>query len=163
MVRTQSTISTITLHFPHAGRPPSAMTNERDHAIADLQETSQFQPLNDKNGPYRLDLAIHDKRLVFQIKNQAGDDLPSLILSLSPYRRIIRDYFMMIESYEQARIEGKQAKLEPIDMARRGLHNEAADLMVERLADKVMLDHDTARRIFTLICVLHLDQARLWR
>lgn len=85
------------------------------------------------------------------------------MLSLGPYKRIISDYFLMIDSYEQARIEGKQAKLEPIDMARRGLHNEAADLMIERLAGKIDIDHDTARRLFTLICVLHLGQARLWR
>jgi uncharacterized protein (UPF0262 family) len=163
MAHATGTINEITLHYPKAGQPSATMANERDQAIADLCSISRFQPLNDKNGPYRLDLAIHNKQLVFQIKNANGDDLPSLILSLSPYRRIIRDYFLMIESYEQARIEGKQARLEPIDMARRGLHNEAADLMIERLADKVTLDHDTARRIFTLICVLHLDQARLWR
>ena len=158
----RSTISAITLHYP-ADQPPAMMAHERDTAIADLVATGRFQPANDENGPYRLDLAIHNKQLVFQIKNAGGGELPSLILSLSPYRRIIHDYFLMIESYEKARIEGKQVKLEPIDMARRGLHNEAADLMVERLDGKIAIDHDTARRLFTLICVLHLDQARLWR
>ena len=69
----------------------------------------------------------------------------------------------MIESYETARKEGNEVKLEPIDMARRGLHNEAADLMIERLKDKATMDHATARRLFTLICVLHMDQARLWQ
>lgn len=158
-----STISAVTLHFPHPGRPPAMMAHERDTAIADLCAESHFQPIDDENGPYSLDLGIHNKHLVFQIKNAAGRELPSLMLSLSPYRRIVSDYFLMIESYEEARIEGKQSRLEPIDMARRGLHNEAADLMIERLKDKVTIDHDTARRIFTLICVLHLDQARLWR
>lgn len=163
MTKRNGTIKNIQLYFPVPGRPPAAMAHERDRAIADLCDDSCFQPANDENGPYSLDLGIHKKHLVFQIKNANGDELPSLMLSLSPYRRIISDYFLMIESYEEARIEGKQAKLEPIDMARRGLHNEAADLMVERLKDKVELDHDTARRLFTLICVLHLDQARLWR
>lgn len=77
-----------------------------------------------------------------------------LILSLSPYRRLIHDYFLMIESYEQVRIEGNLQKLEPIDMARRGLHNEAADMMRERLRDRIDIDHDTARRLFTLVCAL---------
>ena len=163
MTKRNGTIKNIQLHFPHPGRPPAAMAHERDTAMADLCAGSRFQPANDENGPYSLDLRIHNKHLVFQIKNANGDERPSLMLSLSPYRRIISDYFLMIESYEQARIEGKQAKLEPIDMARRGLHNEAADLMIDRLKDKVELDHDTARRLFTLICVLHLDQARLWR
>lgn len=163
MMKRNGTIHSITLHFPPPGRPPAAMAHERDTAIADLCAEGRFQPANDENGPYSLDLGIHNKHLVFQIKNADGNILPSLMLSLSPYRRIIHDYFLMIESYEQARIEGKQAKLEPIDMARRGLHNEAADLMIERLHDKVTIDHDTARRLFTLICVLHLDQARLWR
>jgi uncharacterized protein (UPF0262 family) len=163
MTKHTSTICSIDLHFPHRGRPPAAMANERDTAITDLCAEGFFQPANDENGPYSLDLAIHNKHLVFQIKNADGKELPSLMLSLSPYRRIVTDYFLMIESYEEARIEGKQAKLEPIDMARRGIHNEAADLMIERLKGKIDIDHDTARRIFTLICVLHLDQARLWR
>lgn len=163
MTKRNGTIQSVTLHFPHAGTPPAAMAQERDTAMADLRQDGLFLPANDENGPYSLDLGIHNKHLVFQIKNANGVTLPSLMLSLNPYRPIIRDYFLMIESYEQARIEGKQAKLEPIDMARRGLHNEAADLMIERLKDKVTIDHDTARRLFTLICVLHLDQARLWR
>lgn len=130
------------------------MAGERDRAMADLKETSHFQPLNDKNGPYRLDISLQDQRLVFKIKNADGANLPMLILSMKPYKRIIQDYFLMIESYEQVRVEGNHQKLEPIDMARRGLHNEAADMMRERLADKITIDHDTARRIFTLICAL---------
>lgn len=159
----KSTLAAVTLHFPQPGRPPAHLAHERDTAIADLHAESFFQPAGDTDGPYCLDLKIHNKHLAFQIKNARGAELQSLLLSLSPYRRIIRDYFLMIESYEAARLEGKQARLEPIDMARRGLHNEAAELMIERLADRIALDLDTARRLFTLICVLHLDQARLWR
>ena len=91
-----------------------------------------------------------------------GAALPHMVLSLSPYRGLIRDYFMMIESYEKFRSEGRQEKLEPVDMARRGLHDEAAHLMMDRLKDKITMDHLTARRLFTLVCALHMDQARLW-
>lgn len=163
MPYTKSSLADVTLHFPHAGQPPSHLAHERDTAIADLRAESFFQPVGDDHGPYYLTLKIHNKHLVFQIKNTHGSELQSLMLSLSPYRRIIRDYFLMIESYEKARLDGMQARLEPIDMARRGLHNEAAELMIERLGERIALDIDTARRLFTLICVLHLDQARLWR
>ncbi len=73
---------------------------------------------------------------------------------MKPYKRLMQDYFLMIESYERVRVEGTLQKLEPIDMARRGLHNEAAEMMRERLADKIAIDHDTARRVFTLVCAL---------
>ena len=136
---------------------------ESNKAIEELCAESVFDVSKDDTPPYSIDLHIHNKQLVFQIKNAAGTELPHLVLSLSPYRSIIRDYFMMIESYETARNEGNQSKLEPIDMARRGIHNEAADLMRERLKGKIDMDHATARRFFTLICVMHMDQARLWQ
>ncbi len=158
-----SALTEVRLIYPHPDNPPVRMIHERDTAIADLIRESVFQPLNDNNGPYSLELSISHKHLVLQIKNALEQDLPAFMLSLSPYRRIVKDYFLMIEAYERARSDGMQAKLEPIDMARRGLHNEAADLMLERLKDKINMDHETARRLFTLICVLHLDQARLWR
>ncbi len=156
-----SQIASITLH--EASSASGSMKIEKDKAIAELSQESRFQPAGDNAPPYSIDLHIHNKQLVFQIKNANGTELPHLVLSLSPYRSIIRDYFMMIESYEKLRIEGNQSKLEPVDMARRGLHNEAADLMIDRLKDKIDMDHATARRFFTLICVLHMDQARLWQ
>ncbi len=156
-------LSEIKLIYPHEEKAPVRMSNERDTAIADLIRESAFQPLNDNNGPYRLELSICNNYFVLQIKNANEEDLPAFMLSLSPYRRIVKDYFLMIEAYEKVRAEGIHSKLEPIDMARRGLHNEAADLLIERLKDKIEMDHDTARRLFTLICVLHLDQPRLWR
>lgn len=146
-------IQDICLHYPD-GHRPSHMMHERDMAIADLKLDGYFQPENDKNGPYRIDISIESHRLVLKIKNAMGTDLPMLILSLSPYKRIIHDYFLMIESYERVRIEGNLQKLEPIDMARRGLHDEAADMMRTRLAGKVDIDHATARRLFTLVCAL---------
>lgn len=158
-----SALKSIKLIYPFEEVTPMRMAHERDRAIADLIEDSSFQPLKDNNGPYSLELSICNKHLVLQIKNQIGETLPAFMLSLSPYRRIVKDYFLMIEAYEKARLEGIQARLEPIDMARRGLHNEAADILRDRVVDKIAIDHDTARRLFTLICVLHLGQPRLWR
>ena len=163
MTVSKSAISHITLRFPDRNGIPAQMLRESDTAISDLIKESVFQPLNNDNGPYRIELSIQNNRLIFQIQNDAKEDLPSLILSLSPYRRIIRDYFLMIESHETARKAGQRAKLEPIDMARRGLHNEAAEIMMERMEDKIEMDMETARRFFTLICALHIGQPRLWR
>ena len=157
-----SSIKSITLHYPN-GQAPGAMENERKQAIQDLCAEGALEFPKDGKAPYHIDLSIENRQLVFKAVNDEGAELPQLILSLSPYRSIIKDYFMMIESYNIARAEGNAVKLEPIDMARRGLHNEAADLMIERLKDKVAMDHNTARRFFTLICALHMDQARLWQ
>ncbi len=147
-------LAEITLHYPPGHKGPSRMAGERDRALADLRENSVFQPLNDKNGPYRLDISLQEQRLVFETKNANNIVLPLLILSMKPYKRLMQDYFLMIESYERVRVEGTLQNLEPIDMARRGLHNEAAEMMRERLADKIAIDHDTARRLFTLVCAL---------
>lgn len=163
MTLSKNTISDITLHFPNRNSGPAQILRESDTAISDLIKEGVFHPLNNNNGPYCIELSIQNNRLIFQMKNDDKEDIPSLILSLSPYRRIIRDYFLMIESHETARKAGQRAKLEPIDMARRGLHNEAAQIMMERLEDKIEMDFETARRLFTLICALHLGQPRLWR
>jgi uncharacterized protein (UPF0262 family) len=157
-----STIKSITLHYPN-GVKPGAMANEQDRAVADLCAQGVFAFHNENHPPYHIDLSIYNKQLVLKAVDEQGNERPHLVLSLSPYRSIIKDYFMMIESYEKARQDGQQQKLEPIDMARRGLHNEAADLMIDRLKDKIDMDFETARRLFTLICVLHMDQARLWQ
>lgn len=157
-----SAIKSITLHYPD-GQAPTALQNEQKQAIHDLCAEGVLDFVRDHKAPYHIDLSVQNKQLVLQATNDEGAELPQLILSLSPYRSIIKDYFLMIESYETARKEGNEVKLEPIDMARRGLHNEAADLMIERLKDKATMDHATARRLFTLICVLHMDQARLWQ
>lgn len=156
-----SDIASVTLHYP-AGQAPQAMAQERARAVADLCSAGVFRYVGDNTPPYTLDLSIENKQLLLKATDASGAALPHLLLSLSPYRGIIRDYFMMIESYEAFRAEGRQEKLEPVDMARRGLHNEAADLMIGRLKDKITMDHSTARRLFTLICALHMDQARLW-
>lgn len=136
---------------------------DRDIALKDLIDTSHFQPSGDENGPYHIDLSIQENRLVLSIRNAARVTLPLLILSLKPYKRLIQDYFLIVQSYDEAIKDGKPSRIEAIDMGRRGLHNEGAELLAERLADKITLDFNTARRLFTLICVLHENRAMMWR
>lgn len=124
-------------------------------AVHNLQANGKFQPEHDKNGPYKVELYIEDNRLVFHIQNQNGDYLPYLVLSLTPYRRIIKDYFMICNSYHSAIKEGRPSRVEAIDMGRKGIHNEGAELLIERLRNKISIDINTARSLFTLICVLH--------
>lgn len=137
---------------------------ERRIAIFDLIEENTFKPLRSfgagHEGPYRLRLSVEDGRLALQIG--AGTDgaeeaeLEVLILGLGRFRRLIRDYFAICDSYYQAIRKATAQEIETIDMARRGIHNEAAELLLERLEGKVETDFATARRLFTLICVLHI-------
>lgn len=135
---------------------------ERRVAIFDLLEGNSFRPLtayeNSYSGPYRIVMGVEEGRLVVTI---AADDmraLETLVLPLSPFRRTVRDYFAICDSYFKAIRASSPAHIETVDMARRGIHNEAAELLIERLATRVEIDHDTARRLFTLICVLHIRQ-----
>ena len=139
----------------------SHLKNEQQTALRDLLLDNYFKPLNLQEGPYNLDLSIQEGRLVLHVRNTAGQDLNSYVLSVKPYRRLIHDYFLMIRSHEKARAEGRQEKLEAIDMGRRGLHNEGAELLMERLKDKIEMDFETARRFFTLICALHEKNLKL--
>lgn len=136
---------------------------DRDIALHDLKENSHFKPSSDKEGPYDVSLKIMENRLVMEMSSADGTALPTLVLSLKPYKRIIQDYFMIVHSYDEAMRDGKPSRIEAIDMGRRGLHNEGAELLQDRLSGKIELDHDTARRLFTLICVLHLGSAMMWR
>lgn len=137
----------------------------RDRAIAlkDLALDSIFQPQDDENGPYDLALSVEENRLVFRIADTSGAPLPMLVLSLKPYSRLIKDYFLIVQSYDEAIRGANPSRIEAIDMGRRGLHNEGATLLQERLAEKITMDHDTARRLFTLICVLHEEKAHILR
>jgi len=139
------------------------MAGERRTAMEDLLQHSYFQPRNDNHGPYEITLSIEENRLVIALHNIKHEALQTLVLSLKPYKRLIHDYFLMIESYESARHNLSREKLEAIDMGRRGLHNEGAELLMSRLADKIDMDMNTARRIFTLICVLHHKQMKMLR
>jgi uncharacterized protein (UPF0262 family) len=133
---------------------------ERRVAIFDLLEGNSFQPLgaadHGNHGPYRVMLGVEEGRLTVGIN--AADDTPleSFILPLAPFRRTVRDYFAICDSYYQAIRQSSPAQIETIDMARRALHNDAAEALKERLEAKVLVDFDTARRLFTLICVLHI-------
>ncbi|MBU6268735.1 MAG: UPF0262 family protein [Sphingomonadales bacterium] len=133
---------------------------ERRIAIFDLIEENLFRPLRahaaGHEGPYRLRLSVNDGRLVLEIADEAQQPLETLVLGLGRFRRPIREYFAICESYYQAIRKATAGEIETIDMARRGVHNEAAELLLERLEGKVETDFATARRLFTLICVLHI-------
>ncbi|MBZ6377655.1 hypothetical protein B5C34_03820 [Pacificimonas flava] len=133
---------------------------ERRVAIFDLLEGNSFRVLTeaaaDYPGPYVIFLHVQEGRLAIDVKTEAGDVLDTVIVPLSPFRRTIRDYFAICESYYQAIRERAPHEIETIDMARRGIHNDAAELLQQRLAEKIEVDFDTARRLFTLICVLHI-------
>jgi uncharacterized protein (UPF0262 family) len=133
---------------------------ERRIAIFDLIEENTFKPLRSfeagHGGPYRLRLSVDEGRLVLRIADEQDAELETLILGLGRFRRPIRDYFAICDSYYQAIRKATAGEIETIDMARRGIHNEAAEMLLERLDGKVETDFPTARRLFTLICVLHI-------
>ena len=128
---------------------------ERQVAILDLLESNRFAPAG-YAGPFRIRLRIEDNRLAIDLRNEAGAPLDTIRLGLARFRRPIRNYFAICESYFKAIRSDSSKGIEAIDMARRSLHNEAAELLQECLAGKIEMDFDTARRLFTLICVLHI-------
>ena len=130
--------------------------HERAVAIFDLLEGNYFAPAGDQNGPYVLRLSIEEDRLVIAIHDESEAPLGRVSLPTLPLRKLIRDYFTVCESYYQAIRTASPSRIEAIDMGRRSLHDEAAGLLRERLAGKIEIDIDTARRLFTLICVLHI-------
>jgi uncharacterized protein (UPF0262 family) len=127
---------------------------DRDQAVRDLAVANLFVPRNFA-GPFVLRLSIDQGRLIFDIRDEADRKLIAIGLALGPFRRLLKDYQMLVESYAHAVQDGREASIQAIDMGRRGLHNEGAELMMARLAHKVDLDFETARRLFTLVCVLH--------
>jgi uncharacterized protein (UPF0262 family) len=128
---------------------------ERKVAIFDLLEENFFKP-EGLDGPFRILLRIEDNRLAIEVKDESGERLETIRLGLARFKRPIRDYFAICESYFKAVRSSTPSSLETIDMARRGVHNDAAELLQECLAGKAEMDFDTARRLFTLICVLHI-------
>lgn len=137
--------------------PTPEIEQERKVAIFDLLEENTFTlPHEDAPaGPYRVTLAIREKRLVFDIDTEDGAEAAEFHLSLSPFRQTVKDYWQICEAYFDAVKKLPPSQIEAIDMARRGIHNEGARLLQERLEGKAGIDIDTARRLFTLICVLH--------
>ncbi|UUP19084.1 UPF0262 family protein [Nitratireductor thuwali] len=138
------------------GRATPDVEHERAVAIFDLVEENSFRPVGDeKDGPYKLKISLADSRLVFEISREDGEAVVTHILSLTPFRRIVKDYFLICESYYQAIRTSTPSQIEAIDMGRRGLHDEGSQTLMDRLRGKIDLDFDTARRLFTLVCVLH--------
>ena len=145
----------ITLDEKSIGRSNPDVEHERAVAIYDLLEQNSFAPEGHKGGPYTLQLGIAESRLVFEIKTAKGEAVMAHLLSMSPFRRIVKDYFMICDSYYQAIRTATPDRIEALDMGRRAIHDEGSRLLMERLKRKVKVDFDTARRLFTLICVLH--------
>ncbi|MEO5866451.1 MAG: UPF0262 family protein [Sphingomonas sp.] len=133
---------------------------ERRIAIFDLIEANHFAPQRlypgGYAGPYKIQLSVEEGRLALAINRQNGAALETLVLAMGRFRRPIRDYFAICDSYYQAIRNATPAQIETVDMARRGIHNDAAELLRERLEGKIEIDFDTARRLFTLVCVLHI-------
>ncbi len=138
-------------------RRKAEIEHERAVAIFDLLEDNSFAPHGDEFiGPYDVRLSLQDDRLVFAIRSQDAAALGEITLPLKPFRRVVRDYFAICESYFEAIKRLPPSQIEAIDMGRRGLHNEGSEMLRERLDGKITIDFDTARRLFTLICVLHI-------
>ncbi|WP_375459621.1 UPF0262 family protein [uncultured Enterovirga sp.] len=145
----------VTLDDASIGRGNPDQEHERAIAIYDIVEANSFRVPEHPVGPYALHLAIVENRLCFEIRAAEGEGAITHHLSLTPFRKVMRDYQMICESYYSAIRTASPAQIEAIDMGRRGLHNEASELLIRRLEGKVEIDFDTARRLFTLIYALH--------
>ena len=137
-------------------RRAAHVEHEHEVAVYDLLEDNHFAPVGDDRGPYTLHLEIENNRLVFDIRTEGGDKLDRFTLPLNSFRKIVKDYFIVCESYFEAIKTAPPSRIEALDMGRRGLHNEGSDILRDRLEGKVDIDKRTARRLFTLICVLHI-------
>ena len=149
-----SYISHIELDDKHSPPPTAEIEKERQVALYDLLEGNKFE-VPSKSGPYHLILSIKEKRLVFEVTKEDQRPVSEFHLSLSPFRQVVKDYWAICESYYDAVKNLPPGKIETIDMARRGIHDEGARILLERLEEKAILDRDTSRRLFTLICILH--------
>ena len=149
----------ITLDEQSVARRTAEVEHERAVALVDLLEENDFRLVEGDAGPYKLHIGIFEQRLVFGV--HAADDrkLRDIVLSLTPFRKVVKDYFLVCESYYAAIKKLGPSQIEALDMGRRGLHNEGAELLQERLKGKIDVDTDTARRLFTLICALHIKTA----
>jgi len=146
----------VTLDEESIGRSNPDVEHERQIAIYDLIEQNLFAPVGHEDaGPFALRLSITGARLMFDIRSDEGTPVVAHLFSLTPLRRIVKDYYLICDSYYQAIRTATPDKIEAIEMGRRGIHNEGSRILMERLKGKVKVDVDTARRLFTLICVLH--------
>jgi uncharacterized protein (UPF0262 family) len=145
----------VTLDENSIGRSNPDVEHERAVAIYDLIEENSFTPHAEAEGPFALHLSITGSRLMFDIRRADGTPVMAHLLSLTPLRRIVKDYYTVCDSYYAAIRTATPDRIEALDMGRRGLHDEGSNILLERLKRKVDVDFDTARRLFTLICVLH--------
>ena len=152
----QQRLINVTLDERSVVRRSPEVEHERQVAIYDLLEENSFSPVGDYLGPYSLHLSIQENRLLLDIRDERETELGVVQLPLLPFRRIVKEYFQICEIYFEAIKTASPAKIESIDMGRRGLHNDGSELLRERLNGKIEIDFDTARRLFTLICVLHI-------
>jgi uncharacterized protein (UPF0262 family) len=151
----QARLVEVTLDTSSIGRNSADVEHEREVAIFDLLERNSFALEGHEGGPYTLHLSLADNRLVLTVGDANRTPILHVMLSLSPFRRLVKDYFIMCESYYQAIKTAPPSRIEAIDMGRRGLHDEGSQLLIERLKGKILIDIVTARRLFTLICALH--------
>lgn len=149
-------ISKVSLDERTVVRRSAEVEHERAVAIFDLIEENRFSPASCDGGPFSLHLSIEENRLVLDIRTEDENPVGRILLALGPFRRVVKDYFTVCESYYAAIRTASPSQIEAIDMGRRGLHDEGAELLRERLAGKIEIDGNTARRLFTLICVLHI-------
>ena len=151
----KSRLVTINLDQASIGRASPNIEHEREVAIFDILESNRFELEGRDDGPYALELSIVEDRLVFAVAQEGGGEPFAVVLSLTPLRRVMKDYFIVCESYYQAIRTALPSRIQSIDMGRRALHNEGSQVLIERLKGKITVDGDTARRLFTLICALH--------
>ncbi|WP_144183568.1 UPF0262 family protein [Elioraea rosea] len=150
-----SRIAEVVLEGEALTRLNDELEADRATAVADILHENRFVPAGAPKGPYRLHLGLIEGRLAFDIRRADGVPITAIVLAMGPFRRLIKDYLMMVHAHVEAVGEGRETRIQAIDMGRRGLHNEAAELLRRRLDGKIEVDFDTARRLFTLICVLH--------
>jgi uncharacterized protein (UPF0262 family) len=148
-------LASITLDQKSIRRSNANVEHEREVAIYDILDGNHFAVEGRDDGPFALNLGLSEDRLVMAVDSETGGQPVTFLLSLTPFRRIIKDYFLVCESYYQAIKTATPSRIQAIDMGRRGLHDEGSQVLMERLKGKVEVDHDTARRLFTLICALH--------
>jgi uncharacterized protein (UPF0262 family) len=152
----QFKIVKITLDERSLARATADIEHERKVAIYDLLQDNMFSPNGVDRGPFELFLSVADGRLVLDVRRDGGDALGQVHLSLTSLRKIIKDYFLLCESYYDAIRNAAPAQIETVDMARRAMHNEGSAVLIERLKEKITIDERTARRLFTLICSFHM-------
>jgi uncharacterized protein (UPF0262 family) len=151
----RSRLVSITLDEQSIAPSSSNIDHERKVAIYDILDANHFELDGCDDGPYALNLSIAEDRLVLAVGLEQGEAISTFVLSLSPLRRIMKDYFIVCDTYYKAIRTAPPSRIQAIDMGRRALHDDGSKLLVERLKGKITVDHDTARRLFTLICALH--------